>query len=417
MPLLAPSVPPGFPPKFVVAPEVFEQMQLYMDYTNPEERRIREFKMKMTLRDLSSNPGAQSSYLRHEDHPRVSCVQNKNLGMVFDFRMAETDEVISSVEGGMTHKALIPREPIQSALLPTELEEEEKKVALTMQRIVYLKLELAKLFQEEEEFWKLKSKKNWLQSGDKNTKAFHGWAKTRKMKNNIPKLFPPNEVRRIKQMVPGEVNDCYVWAHSRHKAYTVKTGYEMLAKAKTRTPSCMLKLKNPWSDYLEICWSPPENGVIKCNIHANWRNAHLHSGIAWIARDQSGNVSHHARDVLIHAPNRMVVELRCVIWTLMSLSDIGITKVIIASDYNEVMEAIKSPLQWPRYRDLLHQVMKLKEKFTMVVFEGEKISANGIARDIAKSVLRDGKFQSYLALGGPSWLHERLARERNRSDL
>lgn len=101
----------------------------------------------------------------------------------------------------------------------------------------------------------------------------------------------------------------------------------------------------------------------------------------------------------------------------MSLSDIGITKVIIASDYNEVMEAIKSPLQWPRYRDLLHQVMKLKEKFTMVVFEGEKISANGIARDIARSVLRDGKFQSYLALGGPSWLHERLARERNRSDL
>ena len=118
MPLLAPLVPPGFPPKFVVAPEVFEQMQLYMDYTNPEERRIREFKMKMTLRDLSSNPGAQSSYLRHEDHPRISGVQNKNLGRVFDFRMAETDEVISSAEGGMTHKALIPREPIQSALLP-----------------------------------------------------------------------------------------------------------------------------------------------------------------------------------------------------------------------------------------------------------------------------------------------------------
>ncbi|KAH0889785.1 hypothetical protein HID58_052214, partial [Brassica napus] len=92
MHLLAPSVPPGFPPKFVVAPEVFEQMQLYMDYTNPEERRIREFKMKMTLRDLSSNPGAQSSYLRHEDHPRISGVQNKNLGRVFDFRMAETDE-------------------------------------------------------------------------------------------------------------------------------------------------------------------------------------------------------------------------------------------------------------------------------------------------------------------------------------
>lgn len=36
-----------------------------------------------------------------------------------------------------------------------------------------------------------------------------------------------------------------------------------------------------------------------------------------------------------------------------------------------------------------------------------------IARDIAKSVLRDGRYQSYLALGGPVWLHDRLLRESN----
>ncbi|KAF3552004.1 hypothetical protein DY000_02009779 [Brassica cretica] len=90
MPLLAPSVPPGFAPKSIVAPEVFEQMQLYMNCTDPEERRIREFKMKMALQDLSLNPGAQSSYLRLEDPPMISGVQNKNIGRVFDFRTAET---------------------------------------------------------------------------------------------------------------------------------------------------------------------------------------------------------------------------------------------------------------------------------------------------------------------------------------
>lgn len=90
MPLLAPSVPPGFVPKSIVAPEVFEQMQLYMNCTDPEERRIREFKMKMALQDLSMNPGAQSSYLRLEDPPMISGVQNKNIGRVFDFRTAET---------------------------------------------------------------------------------------------------------------------------------------------------------------------------------------------------------------------------------------------------------------------------------------------------------------------------------------
>ena len=108
---------------------------------------------------------------------------------------------------------------------------------------------------------------------------------------------------------------------------------------------------------------------------------------------------HHARDAIVNAPNRLIAEIRCVIWTLTSLSDLGVTNVIIASDYNEVMEAIKLPLQWPRYRALLHQITKLKENFVTITFEGETIQTNGIARDIARSVLRDGQFQSYLALG------------------
>lgn len=92
-------------------------------------------------------------------------------------------------------------------------------------------------------------------------------------------------------------------------------------------------------------WSPPENGTIKCNVHANWRNTHLHSGIAWIARDHTGNVTHHARDAIVHAPSRFIAELRCVIYAMASLSDLGATSIIISSDYNEVIEAIKSPRQ------------------------------------------------------------------------
>ncbi|KAG2330875.1 hypothetical protein Bca52824_002055 [Brassica carinata] len=81
---------------------------------------------------------------------------------------------------------------------------------------------------------------------------------------------------------------------------------------------------------LENCdgWCPPDSGVIKCNIHANWRNAYLHTGVAWIARDQFGNVSHHAREAIFHAPNRMVADLRCVIWLseVRSLRDLKSTK-------------------------------------------------------------------------------------------
>ncbi|KAL0721546.1 hypothetical protein Bca4012_036145 [Brassica carinata] len=34
-------------------------------------------------------------------------------------------------------------------------------------------------------------------------------------------------------------------------------------------------------------WEPPISGYAKCNIHANWRNAKLHSGAALIIRDHS----------------------------------------------------------------------------------------------------------------------------------
>ncbi|XP_048599226.1 uncharacterized protein LOC125579281 [Brassica napus] len=110
-------------------------------------------------------------------------------------------------------------------------------------------------------------------------------------------------------------------------------------------------------------WNPPENGVIKCNIHANWRNALLHSCVAWIARDQMGNVSYHARDAITHAPNRFVAELRSVIWALSSLRDLGISKVTVAVDYHEVVEALKKPQPWPRYMNLLEKNQKTQGRF------------------------------------------------------
>ena len=394
----------------------------------------------------------------------------------------------------------------------------------------------------------------------------------------LVELFPPNEVQRIKQMTPGVVTDCHVWAFSRHGDYTVKTGYDLLMRAKNapadqishEEQSRVLLKKRVWkiatlpkirmflwraisgalavADRLnsrglgvdancKIChnsaetinhvlfqcsmanetwsetgmvlppesvqrsleenfsyvfdlmedngsteslarsipwvlwliwkninsllyaetqvsvvrslsemmveveqwfllnkpqlrnteerarmdnsdkWCPPDNGVIKCNIHLNWRNASMHSGVAWIARDQAGNVYHHARDAIVHAPDRMVAEFGCVIWALTCLRDLGVQKVIMASDYYEVVEAIKVPYRWPRYRDLLQRIMGFKGTFDSLEFEGEKVVANGVARDIAKSVLRDGRFQSYLAMGGPSWLHDRIARDAVRSDV
>ncbi|KAG2275336.1 hypothetical protein Bca4012_044625 [Brassica carinata] len=71
--------------------------------------------------------------------------------------------------------------------LRLQLEEEETKLVPDLVLIAEIKLQLTHLYQEES-FWKQKCKNKWLVAGDLNTKVFHGWAKSRKMKNLIHAL-------------------------------------------------------------------------------------------------------------------------------------------------------------------------------------------------------------------------------------
>lgn len=93
----------------------------------------------------------------------------------------------------------------------------------------------------------------------------------------------------------------------------------------------------------ELRWLPPLQDPIKCNVNSTWRNASLHNGGAWIARDYTGDVYFHAREAFTCSPNRIGAELRCIIWTLQSLRDLRLTDVMIALDCHAALEAILKP--------------------------------------------------------------------------
>ncbi|KAF3610187.1 hypothetical protein DY000_02045760 [Brassica cretica] len=98
------AIPPGFePPATVVAPEVFEKMRIYMNCTDPDERNIREARMKKTLDDLSNDPIAQRSCLHLERAPTLSVEMNRSRGRIFDFSRVQekslADEAESSSHG------------------------------------------------------------------------------------------------------------------------------------------------------------------------------------------------------------------------------------------------------------------------------------------------------------------------------
>ncbi|KAG2318523.1 hypothetical protein Bca52824_011736 [Brassica carinata] len=163
-------------------------------------------------------------------------------------------------------------------------------------------------------------------------------------------------------------------------------------------------------------WCPPMQGTVKCNVHVNWRNKTLQCGGAWMARDHTGNVLFHGCDAFTPSISRLAAELRGIIWVLQSARDLHFHTVSIASDHVETIEAISTPASWPRFRFLLELIAGFCSLFSYVAFEVEGVCANTIARDIAKSVMKDGQFQSYLALGGLAWLHQRIAAEASGQD-
>lgn len=97
-------------------------------------------------------------------------------------------------------------------------------------------------------------------------------------------------------------------------------------------------------------WTKRDEGILKYNLHSSYVNASFMRGGDWIIRDFTGNVLFHAREAFVHAINKTVAELRCVIWTLRRLSKIRIVEMEVWLDDSIAMEPIHNSYKWPRFR-------------------------------------------------------------------
>ncbi|XP_023635719.1 uncharacterized protein LOC17884643 [Capsella rubella] len=140
------------------------------------------------------------------------------------------------------------------------------------------------------------------------------------------------------------------------------------------------------------------------------------SGVALIARDCNGKVIYHARDVFTRSSDRIIAELRCILWAVQTLRDLRVKNVVIASDCQAAIAALYNPSYWPQYRGLVNAIIITcqAKSFDYITFEVVSRHSNSIAGDIAFSVMRDGRFNGYLASGhgpSPAWLNDRILSE------
>ncbi|KAF2571178.1 hypothetical protein F2Q70_00003189 [Brassica cretica] len=137
-------------------------------------------------------------------------------------------------------------------------------------------------------------------------------------------------------------------------------------------------------------WIPLTQGMIKCNFHASWRSDKQLIGVAWITRHHRGDVCMHARDALVPTSDKLAAEMECLLWVLRGLRDLRMEEASFGTESQKLIDAIRNPARW-------HDI--------------ESRESNKVARKICTSVLRDGRLRSYLALGGPAWLHDLIQTE------
>lgn len=169
----------------------------------------------------------------------------------------------------------------------------------------------------------------------------------------------------------------------------------LLFQKKIILPECFSGFKQKLLAFIGEKMSKPLKGWFAKNTIFWWkRNSSLvHSyGVTCILSEiTKAMFFHHAKDAITFSPNRFRAELWCLVWALRSMKDLGYHEVVIGFDFREVTEAVRRPKDWPRFRIILREIDELCSLFRSVAFETESVFSNQKAREIALSVLRDGR--------------------------
>lgn len=166
-----------------------------------------------------------------------------------------------------------------------------------------------------------------------------------------------------------------------------------------------------------LSWKEPPNGWLKCNVGASWIHRHRNSEAAWILRDHLGRPSHHSRRSLSGCSSIIEIELQVLSWSLHSLKDIRVRRVIIESSFVGARDALIHPENFLLLQPLIFEIPQTLNSFVDWSLEYISPECNKVALLIAQSVTSGHRYQSYLATGGPHWLDLTIREEASFADL
>lgn len=154
---------------------------------------------------------------------------------------------------------------------------------------------------------------------------------------------------------------------------------------------------------------------LKCNVGVSWSESNRLCGASWIIRNKEGKALLHSRRAFTNVSSRLEAELMCFGWATESMLSLHYTNVVIESNCRMVREAILDRSKFPWYDKLSEQLVRSLTALSPYRVEHVVDARNRVAEEIAVSVTRDCRYQSYVASGGPSWLRNLLEVEARKA--
>ncbi|CAL9247881.1 unnamed protein product [Arabidopsis halleri] len=166
---------------------------------------------------------------------------------------------------------------------------------------------------------------------------------------------------------------------------------------------------------LKAQWEKPALGHLKCNVSSSWINSSKNCGVSWILRDCTGSVVFHSRRSYSRVQSNLEAELLSILWATESLTNLRQERVTFESVSGQVVEAIFQPDKCPMFCILLAEIRSWLDALKGWELKIIPRKANTPAYEIARSVTRDNRYQSYISRNGPNWLQSRIIEEACRA--
>ncbi|KAG7540714.1 Reverse transcriptase domain [Arabidopsis thaliana x Arabidopsis arenosa] len=170
-------------------------------------------------------------------------------------------------------------------------------------------------------------------------------------------------------------------------------------------------LEQPVPAPVKVKWAPPPHDWLKCNVGSSWDRTGRIGGAAWVLRNEFGDVLSHARRSFAEVNSKLDASIVCWQWALESMKSLNVDKIIFGSEDKELIGAVLRPPAWPSFKFQGILLTDLLRNFLVWKLVAEERSSNLGAHLIARSVTREDRRQSYVAIGFPLWLKHLFEKE------